>query len=164
MLAASPQLYEQFPGIIVDATVSRSMYVAPELVQGYLAAGQLRDVVLLALGTNGPIDWETLEQVRTIVGPDRDLVLVNVQAPRDWTAGVNQVLAGFAARYRNVELANWQAAIAPAIGELAPDEIHPGGPITGGIYCDAVRDALQRLAELPPLLTDDDYLHLNRPV
>ncbi len=164
MLAASPQLYEQFPGIIVDATVSRSMYVAPELVESYLAAGQLRDVVLLGLGTNGPIDWETLEQVRAIVGPDRELVLVNVQAPRDWTPGVNEALAAFAGRYRNVELANWQAAIAPAIDELAPDQIHPGGPITGGIYCDAVRDALQRLAELPPLRTEDEFRFVNRPV
>ena len=164
MLAASPQLYEQFPGIVVDATVSRSMYVAPELVQSYLDSGQLREVVLLALGTNGPIDLETLEHVRSIVGQDRMLVLVNVQAPRDWTDGVNQTLAAFAGRYRNVELANWQAAIAPSVGELADDQIHPGGPITGGIYCDAVRDALQRLAELPPLRTEDEYRYVDRPV
>ena len=88
------------------------------------------------------------------------LVLVNVQAPRDWTDGVNQTLATFAGRYRNVELANWQAAIAPSVGELADDQIHPGGPITGGIYCDAVRDALQRLAELPPLRTEDEYRYV----
>jgi peptidoglycan/LPS O-acetylase OafA/YrhL len=164
MLAASPQLYEQFPGIIVDATVSRQMDAAPDLVQAYLSAGQLRDVVLLALGTNGPIDLGTLEQVRAIVGPDRMLVLVNVQAPRDWTDGVNQTIEAFAGRYRNVELANWQAAIAPSVGELAEDQIHPGGPITGGIYCDAVRDALQRLAELPPVRTEDDYRLFDQPV
>jgi hypothetical protein len=164
MLAASPQLYEQFPGIVVDATVSRSMYVAPELVQAYLSAGELREVVLLGLGTNGPIDWETLEEVRAMIGEDRVLVLVNVQAPRDWTSGVNDILAAFAGRYRNVELANWQAAIAPSLGELADDQIHPGGPITGGIYCDAVRDALQRLAELPPLRTEDEFRYVDRPV
>ena len=102
--------------------------------------------------------------MRAIVGPDVQIVLVNVQAPRDWTSGVNAELAAYAQRYRDVELANWQAAIAPSVGELAPDEIHPGGPITGGIYCDAIRDALQRLAELPPLRTEDDYGPLNRPV
>jgi peptidoglycan/LPS O-acetylase OafA/YrhL len=164
MLAASPQLYEQFPGIIVDATVSRSMYVAPDLVQSYAETGQLREVLLLGLGTNGPIEWETLEQVRAIAGPDRDIVLVNVQAPRDWTPGVNETLAAFAGHYRNVELANWQAAIAPAIGELASDQIHPGGPITGGIYADATRDALQRLAERPPLRTEDEFRYVDMPV
>jgi len=148
----------------VDATVSRQMHSAPEVVQAYLDAGQLRDVVLLALGTNGPIEWETLETVRSIAGPDRDIVLVTVQAPRDWTDGVNQVLTTFAGRYRNVELANWQAAIGPAIGELAPDQIHPGGPVTGGIYSGAVRDALQRLAERPPLRTEDEFRYVNRPV
>jgi peptidoglycan/LPS O-acetylase OafA/YrhL len=164
MLAASPQLHEQFPGIVVDATVSRQMHSAPELVQAYLDAGQLREVVLLALGTNGPIDSTTLDEVRAIIGPERDLVLVTVQAPRDWTDGVNQALTAYAGRYRNVELANWQAAIAPSVGQLAEDQIHPGGPITGGIYCDAVRDALQRLAELPPLRTEDEYRYVDRPV
>ncbi len=105
-----------------------------------------------------------MDAVRTIAGPDVQIVLVNVQAPRDWTDGVNAELASYAQRYRNVELANWQAAIAPQLGELAPDEIHPGGPLTGGIYCDALADALQRLAELPPLRTGDDYDDLYRPV
>jgi hypothetical protein len=164
MLAASPQLQERFPGITIDATVSRSMYVAPDVVQSIVAAGGMREVLLLALGTNGPIDEASLDAVRTIVGPNVQIVLVNVQAPRDWTAGVNTELAAYAQRYRNVELANWQAAIAPSIGELAPDEIHPGGPLTGGIYCDAVADALQRLAELPPLRTDPIYRHVSAPV
>ncbi len=164
MLAASQQLQERFPGIWIDATVSRSMYVAPEVIQATVDAGLMRDVLVLGLGTNGPIEEESLDAVRAIVGPDVQIVLVNVQAPRDWTNGVNAELAAYAQRYRDVELANWQAAIAPSVGELAPDEIHPGGPITGGIYCDAIRDALQRLAELPPLRTDDDYGPLNRPV
>jgi peptidoglycan/LPS O-acetylase OafA/YrhL len=164
MLAASPQLQEQFPGIWIDATVSRSMFVAPDLVQSIVDSGGMRDVLVIGLGTNGPVDEQSLEAVRAIVGPDIEIVLVNVQAPRDWTEGVNAELSSFAQRYRQVELANWQAAIAPSIGELAPDEIHPGGPLTGGIYCDALRDALQRLAELPPLRTDDDYGDLSRPV
>jgi hypothetical protein len=41
--------------------------------------------------------------------------------------------------------------------------VHPGGPLTGGIYVGSICDALQRLAELPPLLDDSDYLHVNRP-
>ncbi len=124
MLAASPQLAERFPGISIDADVSRSMYVAADIVQAIVDAGAMRDVLVLGLGTNGPIEESSLDAVRTIAGPDVQIVLVNVQAPRDWTDGVNAELASYAQRYRNVELANWQAAIAPQLGELAPDEIH----------------------------------------
>ena len=60
------------------------------------------------------------------------------------------------------ELAGCDRAVGSA--KLADDQIHPGGPITGGIYCDAVRDALQRLAELPPLRTEDEYRYADRPV
>lgn len=164
MLAAAPQLQERFPGIDIDAAVSRSMYVAPGMVQALMDAGALRDVVVVALGTNGPIEWDTLEEVRALIGPDRQLVLVNVQAPRYWTDGVNAELNAFAQRYRQVELANWQAAIAPSVHELAPDQIHPGGPITGGIYSDAIMDALQRLAELPPLRSEQEHNKLMRAV
>ncbi len=102
--------------------------------------------------------------MRAIVGPRRPDRARQRAGAADWTAGVNSELEAYAQRYRNVELANWQAAIAPSVGELAPDEIHPGGPLTGGIYCDAVADALQRLAELPPLRTDPIYDRVYKPV
>jgi len=76
---------------------------------------------------------------------------------------VNATLAEFARRERSVELANWHAAIAPRIEELARDQVHPGGPISSGIYIGSISDALQRLAELPPLLGDSDYQYINRP-
>lgn len=163
MLAASPWLQERFPGIVIDASVSRSMFVAPELVQGIVAAGALRPILLLGLGTNGNVDAGDLNAVMDIVGPETLVVLINAQAPRDWIPGVNAALADFSRRERTVELANWHDAIAPRIDELASDQVHPGGPISSGIYIGAICDALQRLAELPPMLDDSDYLHINRP-
>jgi hypothetical protein len=164
MLAAAPQLQEAFPGISIDAIVSRQMLSAPETLRAYVRKDALRPILILGLGTNGPIDAATLEEVRATVGPDTLMVLVNTQAPRDWIPGVNEILERFAQRYRSVELANWHGAIAPRIGELNQDQVHPGGPISSGIYVSAVVDALQRLAELPPLRDDDDYRLLPRPV
>src|SRR5690606_9460234 len=109
----------------------------------------LRPTLLLGLGTNGPIDRAALDRVRQVVGPDHQIVLVNVHAPRGWTPEVNSTLSYFAQQYRNVELANWRDAIAGKLHYLAGDQIHPG-PRGGAVYASAVRDALQRLAELPP--------------
>lgn len=144
MLASAPSLLERFPGIQVDAAVSRSMYAAPGIVAELAAAGALRDEVVLALGTNGPIDRETLDEVLALIGPDRWLVLVTAHAPRDWTAGVNAELAAFAEANPHVVLADWSTAIAPRTGLLAEDEIHPG-PEGGDVFADVVAGAIERI-------------------
>ena len=91
------------------------------------------------------------------------MIVVNVQVPRDWGADVNSILSEFARDQRDVELSNWYSAIQPQLDVLADDQVHPGS--TGGrIYCGALADALQRLAEIPPLRGDNDYGLANRPV
>jgi peptidoglycan/LPS O-acetylase OafA/YrhL len=162
MLAAAPALQQAYPGIVIDASVSRSMYSAPAIVQAHESAGTLRTVVVIALGTNGPIDRSTLEEVREILGPTRELVVVNAQAPRGWIPGVNAELSAFARVYRNVELANWHSAIQPYLHEMARDQVH-FGPIGAGIFAGAVTDAVDRLAALPPLRDESADLSLPTP-
>ncbi len=156
MLASASELSAAFPGITIDAVVSRSLSQAPDIVSTLKADGNLRTTLLLGLGTNGPIDFDVLDQVRQIVGPDHQIVVVSVQAPRSWTPGVNTTLDAFAVQYRNVELANWQSAISGRLDLLARDQIHPGDE-GGAIYAGTVRDALQKLADLPPLLSAKEY-------
>lgn len=156
MLASAHELQSAFPGIQIDATVSRQLSAAPQIVAGMLNAGTLRPTVLIGLGTNGPIDTAILIQLRDMAGPDHQIVLVNVYAPRGWTDGVNTNLSAFAQQYRDVELANWRDSISGQERFLARDRIHPGNS-GGRIYAGAVRDALQRLSELPPLLSARDY-------
>ncbi|CAN5292895.1 acyltransferase family protein [soil metagenome] len=163
MLAAAPTLQEVFPGIAIDAQVSRSIVVAPGMVQALLDAGQLRPVLLLALGTNGPIERDTLETIRNMIGPDRLMVVVNVQEPRSWEEEVNTTLSAFALYYRDVELANWHDAIQPSLHLLAGDQIHFGSA-GAAVFAAAIKDALQRLAELPPLRDESADESLPRPV
>jgi peptidoglycan/LPS O-acetylase OafA/YrhL len=162
LLAAAPAMQTAYPGIAIDASVSRSMYSAPEILQAHAAAGTLRPVVVIALGTNGPIERSTLEEVRSIIGPSRELVVVNAQAPRGWIPGVNAELSSFALVYRNVELANWHDAIQPYLHEMARDQVH-FGPIGAGIFAAAVTDAVDRLAALPPLRDESADLSLPTP-
>lgn len=163
MLAAADEMLATFPGIAIDAAVSRRMYDAPTLVQALIDADALRPILLIGLGTNGPIDNATLEQVSAMVGPSTEIVLINAQAPRGWIPGVNAQLAQYAQQHRNVELANWYESIQPRLDVLARDKIHAGGPTGGNIYAGAIKDAIQRLAELPPLLSSNDYGLSPRP-
>ena len=150
MLASAPELQATFTGMTVDASVSRGMYSADDILLALKAAGQLHPVVVIGLGTNGPITADELTAILRILGPDRKLVLVNAYAERDWTAGVNAALAEFAAGNRRVELANWHDTIAGRLDLLAGDHVHPG-PTGGQLYADEVQAALDRLAAVPPL-------------
>jgi hypothetical protein len=163
MLAAVPELQAAYPGIQIDATVSRQMSTAPDILRGLRDAGALRPVVIVALGTNGSVGDETLGAIRDIIGPQRELVLVTAQAPRGWIPGVNQKLAAFAWQYRNVELADWYTAIQPHLGELARDQVH-FGHVGATIFTATITEALQRLAALPPLRDEVANESLPRPV
>jgi hypothetical protein len=162
MLAAAPQLQERFPGIAIDAAVSRQMQQAPDILRALADTDQLRDVVILGLGTNGPIDPATLLDVRSIIGPDRSLVIVSAQAPRGWIPEVNAQLVQFADDYRDVVLADWRTAIAPQLQLLARDQVHPGSA-GGRVYTETLEVALQHLADLPDPVDYDDYPELPRP-
>ncbi|WP_104177811.1 acyltransferase family protein [Cryobacterium sp. Y50] len=150
MLASAPELQSTLTGITIDASVSRGMYSADDILLALKAAGQLHSVVVIGLGTNGPITASELVDILRILGPDRQLVLVNAYAERDWTDGVNATLAEFASGNRRVELANWHDTIAGHLDLLAGDHVHPG-PRGGQLYADEVRAALERLAARPPL-------------
>jgi len=156
MLASAPELEDRFPGILIDAAVSRGMHAAPEILAAQASAGTLRPVVVVGLGTNGPITTDELLAIEAVIGPDRKLVLVTAFADRDWTAGVNTALTGFAARHRLVGVANWHDAIAPHTDVLAGDNIHPG-PTGGRIYADCISAALDWLAPQHPLYGRDPY-------
>ncbi|MCH6231764.1 acetyltransferase [Microbacterium sp. CFH 31415] len=125
MLASVPALFERLPGIQVDAEVSRSTWAGPGILEGLAARGELRRYVVVALGTNGPVDQDALARMAEIAGSDRHLILVNAYAPRDWIPGVNADLAAFAKSHPGVVVADWSAAISSRTDLLAGDSIHP---------------------------------------
>src|SRR5690606_42065421 len=66
------ELQAAYPGIQIDATVSRQMWTAPDILRGLRDAGALRPVVIVALGTNGSVGDETLAAIRDVIGPERE--------------------------------------------------------------------------------------------
>ncbi len=145
MLASLPELTEVFPGISVDAAVSRGMGAGADLYADLAAQGELRNVLVVGLGTNGPVQVEDLETIRQIAGT-RPVVLVNAHGERDWIPGVNQLLAEFAASHRGIVVADWSGSVAGVPDALAGDGIHPN-PSGGLIYAESVRRALDELQQ-----------------
>ncbi len=145
MLASSPELETRYPGISIDAEVSRGLGAGLGIVEELAKRGELRHVLVVGLGTNGPVLDDDLARLRTVAGT-RQLVLVNAHADRDWVPGVNADLQKFAAQHRGVVVADWNAAITPRPELLAGDGIHPE-PEGGTRYADAVAKAISALQQ-----------------
>ena len=145
MLAAAPELQTLFPGIYIDATVSRSMFAAPDLLRTLDASGQLRQTIVIGLGTNGPIRDATLSEIYEIAGPDRFVVFVNAYAPRSWIDGVNATLDNSVATHENAAVADWYDAVSPLADQvLAGDKIHPGAK-GGRLYAQTILSSFKDL-------------------
>ena len=144
MLASLPELEARFPGIAIDAAVSRSMEVGVEITAQQADAEALRPVLLAGLGTNGSISVDQLDALRAAAG-ERQIVLVNAHGEREWIPGVNETLSSYAERHRGVVVADWDAAISGAPETaLAGDGIHPNSS-GGDIYAESVRQAIDDL-------------------
>jgi len=121
MLGAAGALADR--GVVVNAEVSRQMIDTVPLMQQLDAGGVFGDVVVIHLGTNGPISGASLDGVLAPVADVPRVVLVTVFADRSWTAGNNELIRSRAGG--NVVLVDW-AALAPECPEecFEDDAIH----------------------------------------
>lgn len=166
MLASAPELAEAIPGIYIDAKVDRAMIAGVVLVRHLAASKRLRRVLIVGLGTNGPIELSQIQQLRRAIGAHRWLLLVNTFVPRSWEDEVNTTIVEAVHRYPNVLLVNWHKAIEHHTDLLWSDGIHPM-PIGGKLYAKVVRavvvKALRHRPPTPRRMHHDDgrefYLH-----
>ncbi len=149
MLASAPELAAAMPGIYINALVSRAMIAGVVIVQDLAASKRLRPILVVGLGTNGPIALSQIQQLRRAIGPHRWLLLVNTFVPRPWESEVNTTVAAAVRRYPNVLLINWHKAIEHHTDLLWSDGIHPM-PIGGKLYSKVVRSVVLKAARHRP--------------
>ena len=142
LLASAAALEAALPGAYIDAKIDRQMPTGLTLVRSLAAAGRLRHVVVVSLGTNGAVTARQLRQLQRAAGPGRELVLVSTFGPQAWEHAVNTALAAAARHGTRTELANWYAAIAARPALLWPDGIHPR-PAGARLYARVVRAAIK---------------------
>jgi hypothetical protein len=123
MLGAAENLAAR--GVIVDAAVSRQMVDYVPTVQRLAAEGRLGDVVVVHLGTNGPFSEETMTAFFDALRNVPKVIVLTVHAPRGYTDRNNERLITLPARYPNVQLIDWNAALGGCSGDcLYEDGIH----------------------------------------
>ncbi len=125
LLDAQPQLAVDVPGIRVDGLVSRQFEDGIAVVQADRAAGTLGRVLVVELGTNGPITADDVDAMVAAAAGVARIVFVTVCVPRPWAAPDNTVLAAGVARHADVAvLADWNALATPHPEWFTADQVH----------------------------------------
>ncbi|WP_235020059.1 acyltransferase family protein [Ruania rhizosphaerae] len=147
MYVAAPGLTATFPGMSVDAESNRQWPAVAEVVQSAAADDAVRDIVVIAAGTNAGVrDPGLVRETLDAFGPDRKIVLVNIYGSSFWVEESNDNLDAIAADYPNVVVADWYTAAVEHPEDLQPDGIHPD--MEGMyLYAEVVQAALDELLE-----------------
>jgi peptidoglycan/LPS O-acetylase OafA/YrhL len=144
-LASAPELQATFPGIYIDAIVSRSMRRGGlETIENLLQTRAMRKVLVVALGTNGYFGDGYVPRLMNEVGKDRFVIFVTAYAPDEWSPGNNLYLRSIIHQYPNMYLADWDTAIATHLKDLGPDGIHPDA-MGGTIYAQCIQTAVLQI-------------------
>lgn len=112
MLDAAPDLESDIPGIVVDAVVSRQWSDGEVVLDQLKATDQLGTIVVVGLGTNGPITTNDFDSMMTILAAVPRVVFVTVHVDRPWQNEVNTVLDAGVTRYKNGVIADWASLAA----------------------------------------------------
>ncbi len=111
ILDAQPDLQTDIPGIDVEGEVSRQWDDGISLVQEMRAEGRLGSIVVIDLGTNGPVDLQQFQQMMSALAGASVVVFVTVHLPPyySWVNSVNATLVEGVRMYRYARLANFNA-------------------------------------------------------
>ena len=117
---------DKFPGVQLVAKSNRQWPEGRALVRAHLDAGAVRDSVVLSYGTNAGVhDPEIVRETLDLLGPERQVVLVNLYGKSSWIGESNDNLQQIADEYPNVAVADWHSLASENPGYLQSDGVHP---------------------------------------
>ncbi len=126
MLGAAGVLTER--GYTVLAEKNRQMEQIVPVVAELASRGVFDDpkeVVIIHLGTNGPIEAATLDDLLAPLSSVPNVLLLTVRADRAWTANNNAIIRGRDKPNDNIKLIDWEVESQRCTGNcFAADGIH----------------------------------------
>ena len=109
MLDAQPALEADIPGIDVEAAVSRQWDDGIALAQQLRSEDRLGAIVVIDLGTNGPVSLQQFTDMMNVLSGASRVVFVTVHLPSDytWANSVNSTLEQGVPHYPRDRLADF---------------------------------------------------------
>ncbi len=108
----------------VDAVVSRSFGDGAAVIARMADDGTLGDIVVVHLGTNGPVDAELFDTLMAGTEPEQRVLAVTVRVPRRWEEQVNATLLDARQRWPRLEIVDWHGLSDDQPGLFVGDGVH----------------------------------------
>ena len=131
MLGATLNL--QAGGYLVNAAESRQGQASADVVGQLAAGGQLGEIVVIQVGTNGPVAQETYDRIMSYLPAANNplVVFLTVHAPstpehpRRWIVPNNALIFGLPSKYPNVKVLDWDGLVTSGqVPGMSSDGIH----------------------------------------
>lgn len=124
MVGAAPYLQSGLNSFNYKARVGIQMDEGISYLRSLAAQDQIGDILLVSLGSNGPISSGQVDTVMELAG-NRRVYAMNIVVARSWESSVNRVWAEGADRHRNLHIVDWHAYVGSHPGILRADGVHP---------------------------------------
>ncbi|MBM6953027.1 acyltransferase family protein [Enorma phocaeensis] len=96
-----------FPHGHIDAAKSRQFSAGIEAYRSYVDQNLAGKVAVFALGTNGLVTDEQIDELMSLVGDKRKAVFVNTRSPQPWVGATNEAIGRAPERYQNASVVDW---------------------------------------------------------
>lgn len=125
MVDASKNLQELVPNAYVDAKVGRQGSEAVPVIKDLKDKGHLSKIVVLNLGTNGPMTNKTVNEIISTIGSGHQIFWITPHVPsKSWEATVTHQIKHAAKKHSNVHVVDWNSQSADHSEWFADDNVH----------------------------------------
>lgn len=112
------------PNLYLDGEVGRDLPDAPNVLTAIKNNQGLGNIILIALGSNGKMEADDLDQIMTIAD-GREVLFVNTSHTQPWQDYINGLLAKFCEDTPNAYLVDWYDYAKGKKDLFAQDLVHP---------------------------------------
>ncbi|QFG67361.1 acyltransferase family protein [Ornithinimicrobium pratense] len=145
VVTSADGLAHRFDGINFLAQSNRQWGQAEEVLTAALAQDAIRDNVVLHLGTNAGVDEAGLRAALDTLGPERNVVVMNLYVQATFTESSNRIIDDVVADYPHAVVGRWSQTIGQRPQDLQADRVHPD--IAGmHVYAEVVARGFDELA------------------
>jgi len=154
-LGAQGAIVSTISNCIVDSEVSRQLRAGTDLITSKQNKGELRQFVVIALGTNGTNNYARYyTEMIEALNPGHRLIIVTPFDGRSnnnarAVANTAAWLRGLPAEYDFITLADWNDVISSQQNLLAGDKVHMGGNAGRTLYAELIQEAINTASRRP---------------
>jgi hypothetical protein len=156
-LGASMAIQENITDLDLDADIGRHLYHGVDILTGYQDRGELREYVVVSLGTNGTNTYEKhFTDIIDALNPGHKLIIVTPFDGRandnaKWVAKIADYIRELPEIYDFITVADWNAAIGTQTELLAADKVHLYAMKSqaADIFAECITEALNEAAGKP---------------